>query len=281
MSTRSTIFTNEIPGLPVSFVDLKNTQNNIYFVDSSHSSASDSSGYGSSPNIPFATIDYAIGVMSNKDVLYVMPGHSESGISITVDVENIKIIGLGNGSNRPTLNFSATGNKITISADDVILENILLLTGIDSVVNKVTISGNGCKIKNCEFKDVTDIETITDLIISGDDCTIDGFIKNGYTGGNANDCVVSADGVNNLKIKNCDFYTKVATAVIEFVTTLSTQVMIKNCNFLVSGTTDLSKNVVDTITSSVWGVDVSCFDIGAGANFNGGSGNALAILPRA
>lgn len=278
--TRDVFFSKKTPGLPVSFLNLEKTQNNIYFVDSSNSNASDASGYGNSPDIPFATIDYAIGVMSNKDTLYVMPGHTESAISITVDIENIKIIGLGNGTNRPTLTFSATGNKITISADDVVFENILLLTGIDSVVNKVTISGDGCKIKNVEFKDVTDKETITDLIVSGDDCTIDGIVKNGYTGGNANDCVISAVGVNNLKIKNCDFYTKVLTAVIEFVTTLSTQVMIKDCNFLVSGTTNLSKNVVDTITSSVWGVDVSCFDIGAGANFSGGSGGALAILPR-
>lgn len=65
------------------------------------------------------------------------------------------------------------------------------------------------------------------------------------------------------------------TAVVEFVTTASDEVVIDNCIFLVSGTTDFSKNVVDTITGSTWLVTKG-FDIGAGTSFSGGSGAALA-----
>ena len=275
MSNRSSIFTNEIVGLPVSFIDLKNQTNDVFFVNSAN--GVDSSGYGSSPDVPFATIDYAIGncVATKGDTIFVMPGHTESGITVTADISNINIIGLGNGTKRPTLTFSATGNKITISADSVKLENLILLTGIDSVVNKVLISGNGCQIKNCIFEDVTNVETITDISITGNDCTIENVVKKGYTAGDANVRVISANGARNLKIKDCDFFTKVTTAVVGFVTGACYNVTIENCNFLVTGTINLSKNIVDTVSGSVWSCKINNFDIGAGANFSGGSGKAL------
>jgi len=92
---------------------------------------------------------------------------------------------------------------------------------------------------------------------------------------NANDCVFSLAGSSNSIIKNCIFITKVLTAVIEFVTTASDEVVIDNCVFLVDSTTDFSKNVVDTITGSTWLVTKG-YDIGAGTSFSGGSGAALA-----
>lgn len=69
--------------------------------------------------------------------------------------------------------------------------------------------------------------------------------------------------------------TKVLTAVVEFVTAACSNIVVKNCEFYVSGTTDFSKTVVDTITGSTWEVN-SGFDLGAGSKFSGGSGAALA-----
>jgi len=69
--------------------------------------------------------------------------------------------------------------------------------------------------------------------------------------------------------------TKVLTAVVEFVTAACSNIVVKNCEFYVSGTTDFSKTVVDTITGSEWEVN-SGFDLGAGSKFSGGSGAALA-----
>lgn len=155
------------------------------------------------------------------------------------------------------------------------LYNILFLTAVDSVVTYATISGDDCSLINCEGRDVTDKEVISDFTITGDRFYVDNYFKNGYTAGNANARVFSMNGVDNAYINKCRFMTKVTTAIINFVTTACTNVIINDSTFLVSGTTDYSKNVVDTITGSTWLVTKG-YDVGAGAGFSGGSGAALA-----
>jgi hypothetical protein len=40
--------------------DLSRHPGNVWFVDSTHASASDTAGFGYNPDAPFATIDYAV-----------------------------------------------------------------------------------------------------------------------------------------------------------------------------------------------------------------------------
>lgn len=115
---------------------------NIWYV----SSVSGSDGnYGTSPQSPFATIDFAIGqcTASQGDVIYVMPGHAETlsaAGAITADVAGISIIGLGNGANRPTLSFGNTAATIAISAANVRLANIRITATVDEVVSALVIT---------------------------------------------------------------------------------------------------------------------------------------------
>lgn len=253
---------------------------NSYFVDSGATGAADTRA-GTSWATCLATIDGAINkcTANQGDVIYVAEGHTETytttGAKFTADVAGITIIGLGTGSDRPTISYGHTGTTATISAANVTIVNLLFLTAVDSVVTFATISGADCKLINCESRDVTDKEVITDFTVTGDRFQAIRHYKNGYVGGNANDCVFSLAGSSNSIIKDCIFITKILTAVVEFVTTASDEVVIDNCIFLVSGTTDFSKNVVDTITGSTWLVTKG-FDIGAGTSFSGGSGAALA-----
>lgn len=272
---RSPVFINDIPGLPISYLDLEKTQNNVFFVGSSASDNGDTTSYGRSPNSPFSTIDYARSQCENNkgDTIYVLPGHSENAISLTGNRTNVKIIGLGVGSNRPTMNFSATNNTITISANNVTIENVLFLSGIDSITKKITLSGDNCILKNCEFKDITDIESIMDILITGNNCKVLNCFKNGYLSGNANNSFITLNGASNTEIKGNRLLTKVVTTVIDMITVASVNTQIEENFFLVSGTTDLSKNIVDTITGSTYSVK-NCFDVGAGSMF---SGNDLGI----
>lgn len=256
------------------------TTGNAFYVHAG--TGSDSAGAGRSPEAPFASLDYAFGshlAASNGDRVYLLPGHTETytttGTKFTGDVAGVRVIGLGHGSQRPTFTFSHTGAKFDITANGVTLENILFVTGIDSVVTFATISGADCSIINCETRDTTDIEVITDFTVTGDRLTVKGLFKNGYTGGNANVRVLSLNGVDRALIEGCRFITKVTTAVIGFVTTACTAINIKDCVFLVDSTTNLSKNVVDTITGSTWSIH-NVFDLGAGSGFSGGSGAAVA-----
>lgn len=282
MPNRTALFVRKASGGMFSVEDLDDHPGNVWFVDSGQTTTGgDTVGHGRNPDEPFLTLDYAVGqcTANNGDVIYVMPGHSETrsvtGAQVTLDVVGVRIRGLGDGSDRPTFTFSHTGATWTWSAANVSIENLLLVTGIDSVVTYATISGADAKIINCETRDTTDIEVITDFTCTGDRLVVDGLFKNGYTGGNANDAVLAMNGVNRAEIMNCRLITNAATAIIEFVTTACTAIEIHDCDFLETGTTDYSKNVVDTITGSTW----SCwnvFDMGAGASFSGGSGAALA-----
>jgi len=250
------------------------------YVDSTSAAASDSNA-GTDPAAPLATLDAAFGVsgLAAGDIIYVMPGHAETysttGAKVTLDVAGVYVVGVGTGASRPTFTFGHTGATWTWSAAGVTVFNCLFVTSVDSVTTFATISGADAHLLNCETRDVTDKEVVTDFTITGDRPVIDGLFKNGYTGGNANDCVLSLNGVDRAEIKNCRFITNCLTAIIEFVSNASTAVEIHTCDFLETGTTNYSKNVVDTITGSTWAV-WDCFDLGAGSTFSGGSGAAVA-----
>jgi hypothetical protein len=280
LANRSAIFSSNVPGGPQNIVDFAKHPYDVYFIDSSNSSASDAAGYGNSPDIPLASIDYlfSLATAGKKVVGYVLPGHTETysttGTKMTADKAGVHIIGLGKGSNRPTITFGHVDATWVISAANITIENILFVTSVDSVVTYGTISGADFKMIDCEWRDTTDIEVITDWTITGDRPQFINCNKSGYTGGNANVRCLSFAGVDGALIKDCNFITKVTTAVIGFVTTACTNTIIDNCKFGVNGTTDYSKNVVDTIGGSTW-IVTKGYDIGAGSKFSGGSGKAL------
>lgn len=249
-----------------------------YYVDSVNGSdANDGSSWDSAK----ATLDAAVGLCtaSNGDVIYVAPGHAETysttGTKVTLDIAGITVVGLGSGTSRPTFTFSHTGATWVWSAAGVTLQNVLFVTGVDSVVTLCTISGADAKLLDIETRDTTDVEVIDTFIATGARLTVIRHLHNGYTGGDANARVWKLNGVARAIFLDCRFITKVTTAVVNFVTTACTGVLVRGCTFLVSSTTDYSKTVVDTITGSTWAVR-DAFDVGAGASFSGGSGAALA-----
>ena len=73
---------------------------------------------------------------------------------------------------------------------------------------------------------------------------------------------------------NIDYYGKATTALVEFLTTAVVDAVVTGYGYL-SGTTDGSKIVVDTVTGSTWYLD-DFQDGAAGATFSGGSGLAVA-----
>lgn len=90
-------------------------------------------------DIRFAlTIDEAINQCTANagDVIFVMPGHTEAvtSTSINCDVAGVSIIGLGIGSNKPTLTFGATNSRINVSAANCAWKNFRIQAGIGDVV---------------------------------------------------------------------------------------------------------------------------------------------------
>ena len=255
---------------------------NTWWVDSGASLAADSTNNGGSRNLPFATIDYAVGrcTANNGDIIYVCEGHAETksatGSVLACDVEGISIIGLGEGADRPTITLSHTGAAMTISAANVLWRNLLIVAGIDGVLAPLTISAADCTLDSIEWRDTTDIELVRCLITTAaaDRLRILNCLHDGYTAGDASVNFARLVGVNGCLIQNCRFHGNYSTGVIEFHTTLSTKVDILGCVFNDTGTTDLSDNIVATVGSNTYFVD--SFDLAAGYHFSGGSGQAVA-----
>jgi len=139
----------------------------VYYVCSTN--GRDGSGAGLTTQLPFATIDYAIGqcTASKGDRIYVLPGHAENVATagaITADVAGISIIGLGNGSNKPTLSFSGTAGTFAISANNVTVRNIRVTSTIDEVVKMFNVTGAYVTIDNVEHFETASCQTLQFLL---------------------------------------------------------------------------------------------------------------------
>jgi len=106
----------------------------------------DGAGYGDTPDAPLATPGYALGLIEGEqadgatsgNLIVVMEGHTETvgtAAYISTTAENVQILGLGKGTNRPRFTWTATASQIIIQGTNLSFKNFLFdLTGIDAVV---------------------------------------------------------------------------------------------------------------------------------------------------
>lgn len=128
-------------------------------------------------DLPFATIDYAIGQCTSGrgDIIFVKPGHAETlsvAAAITADRANVAIVGLGAGAARPTLTFDTTAAAtIAINSPGVAFKNFVLLANFADIVAPFTLTTaadftlEACEIRsvaaNMNFLNIVDTDTAT------------------------------------------------------------------------------------------------------------------------
>ena len=182
----------------------------------------------------FSTIGAAIDSCTNDagDVIYVMPGHTEdidSAGALSIDKIGVSIIGLGSGSDRPTLTFtSATTADIDIDAANVTIKNILFKCDIDSLAAGIDVNSDNFTLEECEFQNVgTDdalIWVITDA--TADDIhIIDNVFRQNHAGPTEAIRLVGAD---RAIIKGNYIFGDYSTAAINGITTASTEILVKD-----------------------------------------------------
>lgn len=226
----------------------------------------DAAGYGTGPDKPVATIDYAVSLCTANegDIIYVMPGHVESlgDAQVDLDVAGISVIGLGNGPDRPRIDYDHANSSLDIGANGILVENITFRPSITAVLVGVDIEAavTNTTIKNCEFL-IGEAADGTDEFVLGIDIkagctrtTIDGVLYAHHASVAGSQAAIILTGASDLvTIKNCDL--KVtgagANACIEGITALSTRVLIDNCTLttdaepgieLLTGTTGIIRN---------------------------------------
>jgi len=85
----------------------------------------------------------------------VKPGHAEtlsSATALSADIAGISIIGLGRGTDRPTITFGAAGAALNISAASVRVSNLRfdLGTVAATVTNAINITADSAWVEGCE-----------------------------------------------------------------------------------------------------------------------------------
>jgi hypothetical protein len=184
------------------------------FVNSA--TGSDAAGYGFSPDSPTATIDYAVGLCtaSAGDIIYVMPGHTEtvaSAAALDFDVAGIKVIGLGWGDIRPKVSLSAEASTVEFNADDMWIENIIFQGTFTNGVTAGLDIKTGCDdltLKNCVIRGTSATkELLIGITIeaTNDRITIDGCEFHEFMTGDATAAIKTEGAFTNLTIQNCSF----------------------------------------------------------------------------
>lgn len=203
------------------------------WVDSNGDGNSDGN-YGSTVD-PMATIDGAINRASAGDRIIVREGHTETisgATSLVMDKAGIQIVGLGIGSRRPTLTFSATGSILNVTAADCVMANLLILGAVDDIVTGFALSAaaDGFKLLNVEVRDgATDEEFLILMTIAAlcSDVTIDGLVYHGL-GGGMTDCIVAAGAADRFKLVNSYIQCDASDHIGDFTAAASVGVIIEN-----------------------------------------------------
>lgn len=261
VGTRSGLLWKHNPGgLPV-IQDAKHFSGNIFFVDNSVPAAqrSDTAGYGLHPDRPFSTIDFAVGqcTANQGDAIFVLPGHSETltaAAGLDADVADISIIGLGNGSNRPTIAMStATTVDIDIDAANILFENLrITMIGVDAIaagldVNSAYFTMRACHIVHADATNQATLAVLTDanadyMLI--EDCFFEGTDDAGTT------TAIRVVGGDFVTIRDCRLVGAYSAAVgaIQMLTTAPRSIMIDRCD--IENTTAASTACVVGVASA-------------------------------
>lgn len=146
---------------------------NVYYVDSG--SGSDTND-GRDPGAPMATIDAAIArcTAGLGDIILVQPGHSETlAAAITVDVADVSIIGVGEGTNRPQLTVAFAGDGITITAANARVENLYFNEATAAATSDINIAAANAVVKGCHFDAGANDDELITITADGDGALIE------------------------------------------------------------------------------------------------------------
>jgi len=169
MSARTELFGRWLQGSVV-IEDQGKSTGRRYFVHAG--TGTDTTGYGSAPGTPFASLAYAVTqcTAGRHDIIYVMEGHTETILTTIEPLASTRIVGLGSGAARPQLTPDLdTEPALHLDNASVVLENLCFEASPGTAgapLAAVQIAASQCVVRGCHFDmDATDLEAIlvTDL----------------------------------------------------------------------------------------------------------------------
>lgn len=155
----------------------------IFWLGSNVTGAADDTAHGLEPGSPFATLDYAYSACTTArcDTVFVLPGHAETFASAadiaTFDLADVRVIGLGTGTNRPTFTLGHADTTLTVTGANNTISNLRFITSAANVVTGITASAtaDGLIIEDCYFSDAsvtTELKIAISLAAACNHCKI-------------------------------------------------------------------------------------------------------------
>lgn len=174
------------------------------YVQSVKTGATDGGGNpGEDPNYPLASIARALVIGRLAGVaptIHVGAGHVETvSAADALDVAGLHIIGHGERGQKPVITFgTVTTSKYTVSAAGVLMHNIKLAAGIDSLANMLVVTGADFMMTECRIEDTAAAQTLTALLITGARCRITRLMAKQLTAGAAQ--CISINGADDFQL---------------------------------------------------------------------------------
>src|SRR3990167_1954161 len=173
-------------------------------------SAADAGGDGGTPASAKTTLAAALALALSGDRVFIAPGHTETisaAAGIALSQSGLTIIGLGNGSNRPTFTWSATDSTWTIAGSNNVLSNIICKSSIDEMVKMFAVTGSHVVLDRVDFVETTSAQTIAfATFATGTDCTVQNCNHYQATAAAAEQIWITATSNTRFKLLNNIFY---------------------------------------------------------------------------
>ncbi len=223
--------------------------------------------------------------------------------TVTLDATGLSVIGLGYGSNRPTLTFTTTASTVLLTAAATRFSNIRCVAGIDAVVNFITMSGN-TSVDNCLFLGTSSYQfncgiilTTTEDNYSIKECVFEQKTDPDKTNGGDDTGGIFIEDSENIIIDGCAFYDQIETACIHNANTACKNLWVTNCRWyctlsnmlpfiLVAGATGSAEGcggavpAADDVTDAkLWGTLGTTYWIGKSCGNGNDSGGGQGALP--
>jgi hypothetical protein len=238
MAVKTAQFYRRMVGSKIAIEDQSVSTGSRFWVHAG--TGTDGTAYGSTPDKPYATVDYAVAACtaSKGDRIMVLPGHTEAlteATSLTMDVAGVQVIGIGSGRLKPQISITtATTATWNITAANCLVQNIDIVTGFLDVAVAMTVgaAGDGLTLDGVNFYDTS--ATAGALIgMSVAAAVSDVTIKNcNYYGialsAAATEAFIFAGEANRLNIENCYIKGEFSGNVIDAATAASIDVILKH-----------------------------------------------------
>jgi hypothetical protein len=210
----------------------------VFYVNSGLTAAGD----GRSPEGAVATITAGLALCTTgaNDKLVVMPGHAENisaAAGIAISKSGVALIGLGRGTARPTLTWTAAAATLSITAANVAFVNFRFVNNFADVVTMFDVSGAGDDLTfdSCQFTDTSTILNAVDFITLATGADGLSILNCQVVGKSAsNDSFITGVAHDRIRIANSQIQFDVAqTAAVGVIETSgnATNVWIKDCAF--------------------------------------------------